>query len=73
MEEYVIYSSPNCGYCVQAKKLLDLKDLPYTIMDAASSMYFQREFVDKGIRKVPQVFLGDRHIGGFEELMGELM
>jgi len=72
-EEYVIYSSPNCGYCAQAKQLLDMKELPYTIMDAKSSMYFQREFVAKGIRKVPQIFQGDRHIGGFQELMGELM
>lgn len=72
-EEYVIYSSPNCSYCEQAKKLLDLKELPYTVMDAGSSRYFQETFVAKGIRKVPQVFLGDRHVGGFEELMGELM
>ena len=72
-DEYVIYSGADCSYCKQAKQLLDLKDLPYTIMDAKSSLYFQREFVDKGTRTVPQIFLGDRHIGGFQELMGELL
>lgn len=72
-EEYVIYSGQGCTYCEQAKKLLDMKGLPYTVMDAKSSMYFQREFVAKGIRKIPQIFLGDRHVGGFNELMGELM
>lgn len=72
-DEYVIYSSPNCSYCEQAKRLLDMKNLPYTMMDARSSTYFQSEFVDKGVRTVPQIFLGDRHVGGFQELMGELM
>ena len=46
-------------------------------MDAPSSTYFQETFVAKGIRKVPQIFVselaGERHIGGFEELMKELM
>ncbi len=72
-QEYVIYSSPNCSACEQAKKLLDMKNKPYTVMDAKSSMYFQKEFVAKGVRKVPQIFLGDRHIGGLEQLMGELL
>lgn len=72
-EEYVIYSGVGCTYCIQAKALLDMKDLPYTIMDAKSSMYFQKEFVAKGIRKIPQIFQGERYIGGFQELMGELM
>lgn len=80
-KEYTIYSSPNCTYCEQAKKLLDMKGLPYNVMDASSSLYFQETFVKKGIRKVPQIFVTDdgptdreeRHIGGFEELMQELM
>jgi glutaredoxin len=54
-----------------------MKELPYTYMDAPSSKYFQETFVAKGIRKVPQIFVselvGERHIGGFEELMKEIM
>ena len=77
MNEYVIYGAPECSYCEQAKRLLDMKKLPYTYMDAPSSTYFQETFVAKGIRKVPQIFVselaGERHIGGFEELMKELM
>lgn len=71
--EYVVYSSPNCSYCEQAKKLLEMKNLPYTVMDAASSQFFQDTFVKKGVRKVPQIFAGDKHIGGFEQLMQELL
>ena len=77
MNEYVIYGAPSCSYCDQAKRLLDMKGLPYTYMDAPSSTYFQETFVNKGIRKVPQIFVselaGERHVGGFEELMQELM
>ena len=72
-EEYTIYSSPECNYCTKAKELLDMLDKPYCIMDAKSSLYFQQEFVAKGTRRVPQIFLGDRHVGGFQELMGELL
>jgi len=70
---YTIYGSDNCTYCDQAKRLLDLKGLPYEYVDAPSSLYFQKEFVEKGIRKVPQIFHHDNHVGGFEELMKELM
>jgi len=81
MKEYTIYGSPNCTYCDQAMKLLEMNDMNYSYMDAASSMYFQKEFVDRGIRSVPQIFVTDdgptdreqRHVGGFEELMQELM
>tara|TARA_R110000782_G_scaffold16212_1_gene46735 strand:+ start:122 stop:286 length:165 start_codon:yes stop_codon:yes gene_type:complete len=54
-----------------------MKGLPYTYMDAPSSQYFQETFVNKGIRKVPQIFVtelsGERHVGGFEELLKELL
>lgn len=78
MKEYTIYGTPSCTYCDQAKKLLELKGLPYSYMDAPSSLFFQKTFIANGIRKVPQIFVmedsGDeRHIGGFEELMKELM
>ena len=67
-EEFVIYSGAGCSYCKQAKKLLDQKDLPYTVMDARSSAFFKSEFLDKGVRKIPQIYIGDHYIGGFDEL-----
>jgi len=81
MKEYTIYGAPRCAYCDQAKQLLEMKELPYNYVDAPSSTYFQKEFLDKGIRSVPQIFVREdgptdreeRHIGGFEELMQELM
>jgi glutaredoxin 3 len=77
MNEYTIYGTQDCHYCKEAKKLLDLKGLPYSYMDAPSSLFFQETFVKKGIRKVPQIFIseesGERHIGGYEELVKEVM
>ena len=71
-EEFVIYSGANCVYCTQAKAYLDNKGLPYSVIDAESSMYFRKEFIDKGIRTIPQIFIEDHHIGGFNELVSYL-
>lgn len=77
MKEYTIYGTSGCYQCEQAKKLLKSLDLPFNYMDAPSSFFFQTEFVAKGIRKVPQIFVseeaGERYIGGFEELAKEVM
>lgn len=78
--EYTIYGTQGCYYCEQAKKLLDSYDLPYSYMDAPSSLFFQERFIANGIRKVPQIFVTDegptdkdeRYIGGFEDLLKEL-
>jgi glutaredoxin 3 len=71
-DEFVIYSGAGCTYCEQAKKLLDSKELPYSVIDAKSSLYFRKEFIDKGIRKIPQIFIEDHYIGGFDELVSYL-
>ena len=77
MKEFTIYGTQNCYLCQQAKTLLDRLDIPYNYIDAPSSLFFQREFISKGIRKVPQVYVteGDteRYIGGYEELQREVM
>tara|TARA_R110002073_G_scaffold309611_3_gene479952 strand:+ start:10031 stop:10276 length:246 start_codon:yes stop_codon:yes gene_type:complete len=76
--EYTVYGTPTCPYCDQAKKLLDMKDLPYNYVDARENLFFQKTFIEQNIRKVPQIFMTDAdgkesYVGGFEELMKELM
>lgn len=77
MKEYTIYGTSSCTFCNDAKRLLDDKGLPYVYMDAPSSLFFQKEFIAKGVRTVPQIFVteddGERHIGGFQELAQELL
>lgn len=77
MNEYTIYGTQNCYLCQQAKELLKALDIPFSYIDAPSSLFFQREFITKGIRKVPQIYVseaaGERYIGGYEELQREVM
>lgn len=65
----VIYSAEGCSYCMRAKQLLDMKRVSYTEIrvDLDSK---QREKMEKiSHRKtVPQIFIGDRHVGGFDDL-----
>lgn len=77
MKEFTIYGTQNCYLCQQAKELLKVLEIPFSYIDAPSSLFFQREFIDKGIRKVPQIFVteaaGERYIGGYEQLSKEVM
>ena len=64
-----VYSSPFCGYCGAAKRLLDRKGVPYVEIDVMFDADRRTEMVARsGRQTVPQVFIGDRHIGGFDDL-----
>lgn len=65
----VIYVSPFCGYCSAAKKLLEGKSLSFTEIDVLFHPSRRDEMTRlSGRRTVPQIFVGDRHIGGFDDL-----
>jgi len=65
----VVYSSPFCGYCGAAKRLLDRKGVAYQEIDVLLDPERLSEMVvSSGRRTVPQIFIGDRHIGGFNDL-----
>ena len=69
----VIYSKPACGYCVAAKNLMNNKGIEYEerYLDSQESiMQFITEHPDK--RSMPQIWIDDEHIGGFEQLKTKL-
>ena len=67
--EIVVYSSPFCGYCGAAKRLLDRKGVAYCEINVMFDPDKRAEMVARsGRQTVPQVFLGDRHLGGFDDL-----
>jgi len=69
MLEVTIYTTTSCPYCVQAKRLLDHKGVPYREIDvSADAEQRQHMMLASGRRTVPQIFIGDESIGGFEEL-----
>lgn len=65
----VIYVSPFCGYCSAAKRLLESKNLAFTEIDVLFDPSRRSEMVRlSGRQTVPQVFIGERHVGGFDDL-----
>lgn len=66
----VVYTQALCGFCAAAKRLLDQKEASYEEIDVTMDAALRREMVDRsgGRRTVPQIFIGDRHIGGFDDL-----
>ena len=70
MKQVEIYTSPICGFCVRAKRLLDAKGVPYTERDVFAEPGARAEMVARaeGRRTVPQIFIDGVGIGGCDEL-----
>ncbi len=70
LAEVEIYTTPFCPFCYRAKKLLDEKGVRFTEIDVTVTPGARQEMVDraKGKRKVPQIFIDGRHLGGSDEL-----
>ena len=66
----IVYTSNNCSYCVRAKKLLEQKGLSYEEINIQIRTDQREEMISKsnGKRTVPQIFINEVHIGGFQEL-----
>lgn len=65
-----IYTTPYCGYCRAAKALLTRKNVPFTEIDVAGDPALRQVMVQRanGRMTVPQIFIGDKHVGGSDEL-----
>jgi glutaredoxin 3 len=70
MTEVTIYTRMMCGYCAAAKRLLDRKGVAYTEHDASFSPELRREMISRanGRSTFPQIFIGDTHVGGSDDL-----
>lgn len=64
-----IFSTRFCGYCVAAERLFKSKGVDYELVkvDEDPAM-FEQMMEMTGKRSVPQIFIGDRHVGGFDDL-----
>ena len=67
MSTIKIYTSDNCWYCDQAKRLLDGKDATYEEIDVSNNPEILQEKCP-GQRTVPQIFINSEYIGGFDDL-----
>ena len=70
MKPVEIYTAPLCGYCHAAKRLLTQKGVNFTEINISTQPGKRAEMMQraKGGRTVPQIFVGDIHVGGYDEL-----
>ena len=70
MKTVEIYTSPLCGFCHAAKRLLTEKGISFSEIDVLENPSRKAEMIDRanGGRTVPQIFVGDTHVGGCDEL-----
>ena len=65
-----IYTTRTCPYCVRAKYLLDTKKVEYVEIAVDGDVALRRAMMVKaGRQSVPQIWIGDTHVGGCDELM----
>ncbi len=64
-----MYCTDSCPYCTMAKNLLDSKDVEYEVIDVGTNSSLWEAMTEKtGRRTVPQIFIGEHHVGGFDDL-----
>lgn len=65
-----IYTSPLCGFCHAAKRLLTTKDISFTEIDVARAPEKRQEMMSRahGRHTVPQIFIDGTHVGGCDDL-----
>jgi len=70
MKNVIVYMGPMCVFCDAAKRLLTKKNIPYKEVNIALDEVKREEMLKKsnGKRTIPQIFIEDFHVGGYEEL-----
>ncbi|HMO06792.1 MAG TPA: glutaredoxin 3 [Paracoccaceae bacterium] len=70
MTDIEIYTTPLCGYCHAAKRLLSAKGAAFAEIDVSRDPALRAAMVGRsgGRRTVPQIFIGGRHVGGCDDL-----
>jgi len=70
MANVTIYTRQFCGFCTAAKRLLDKKGVSYVEHDATRDANLKREMIQRshGGSTFPQIFVGDIHVGGCDDL-----
>ena len=70
MKKVIIYSTRICPYCIRAKNFFNKKGIDYTEIMIDQDPSLISEMVEKsGRQSVPQIFIDDYHVGGFDDLV----
>ena len=70
MSKVEIYTTRYCPYCISAKALLNRKSVPFTEIDVSGDPQGRAKMVERaqGRMTVPQIFIGETHVGGSDDL-----
>ncbi len=69
MPKVIMYTTAICPYCVRAKRLLDRKGVDFEEIRIDGDMDQMRIMMERSRRQtVPQIFIDDHHVGGFDDL-----
>lgn len=69
MKNTLIYTTAWCPFCIRAKMLLDRKDVSYEEINVDQVQGGRQEMMQRSARRtVPQIFIGDTHVGGCDDL-----
>lgn len=64
-----LYTSAWCPYCHRARDLLVQKKVDFSEIDVEDDLKFREEMIARSNRRtVPQIFVGDKHVGGYDDL-----
>ncbi len=71
MKKFTIFGRPGCGFCTRAKQLCEIKNFEYRYIDIWAEGITKEDLaktIGKPVMTVPQIFHGETHIGGFDDL-----
>lgn len=70
MANVTLYTSPLCGFCHAAKRMLSAKGVSFAEIDVARDPSKRQEMMKRaeGGHTVPQIFIGDIHVGGYDDM-----
>ena len=64
-----LYTTSSCPFCIRAKRLLEARGIPFDEIDVGNDDALREEVMQRtGRRTVPQIYVGERHIGGYDDL-----
>ena len=70
MAQVTIYTKPYCPYCIRAVELLERKGVDFEEIEAAFDPARRQEMMRRSGRMTfPQIFIGDQHVGGCDDMM----
>ncbi|WP_404368602.1 GrxA family glutaredoxin [Marinobacter sp.] len=70
MDRVTIFGRSSCGFCTRAKELCEIKDIPFRYVDIVEEGISKADLektVGRPVATVPQIFVGQEYIGGFDQ------